>query len=470
MTDHLAEVIPLLPVRDAGAAPHDPYKLSGTTERLLVQQLCVSSKLWAQIGRHLDPKALADPVCTLLVEACVAIVTDTGRPPAYQGQVIQRLSRWRAEGKITIDAVIAAQAIVGDAAEGTGARAGVHDALVAEMKPILLRAYNKEFARLGVDNLSKRGDRSDARAIDELAQQVGEAPAIAAGASRLGLDSIPEFTRQAMRARSLTGISELDLALRGGMPCGSLGTFLGNTGAGKSMSLLQAAAINALTGKVVHVLTGELSVKDWEIRLLAHLFAVPINAIREEPRTRIALQERIEELASWFDTSVRIYTSWFSPKSDSPRSIAQAVDDMEQKEGDRVDVVIVDYADKLRPNKSVHKDDKGYLACGDVYESLRLYAEETKRWVWTATQATREKKRKVLEVEDMSDSFEKARVADLIVTINPEPLDRTQIKWGVPKFRHGEDHLLLGPLPSDYACARVALVDDKLYPTPGIDE
>jgi hypothetical protein len=469
----LAKVIPLF--GSAGAtAPHEPYKLDDAFECATVYRLATSPRLWSQIGRHIDPKAMGCAASVLAVEAVVAIVTDSGRPPTSVAAVMQRLASWQADGKITIDSRLAVREYFGralDNADVTGASIeSMDDAIVVEMATVLRRRTNREIARTAVDDLSKRGDMSRVAQLIEQSSQIGKDPAGGAGLSRVGLNSIPDIVRQQMRERAGTGILELDEALDRGMPCGSLGTYLGFLGAGKSTALVHTSVANALEGKVVAAWTGELSVEDWQLKVLANLFGVPVTALRDEPRTRAALQERMEDLSSWLDTSLRLFVGWFNPKIDTPRSIADAVDALEQKEGLHVDVVTIDYADKLRPDTSQHKDDKGYLAAGDVYESLRLYAHNTKRWVWTGTQATRDKKRKRLEVEDVADSIEKARVADLVVTINPDASDRTQVLWYVGKFRHGQDHRGVGPLPSDFSCSRAAPVASSLYPAPGVDE
>lgn len=470
----LAEVIPLFGARVGNAsAPHEPYRLDPAFERMTVFRVCDSPRMWAKVGRHMDPAALADRACVTALESARMIATETGRPPANVRAVIQRAAQRVRDGKITIDDRVAMTGMLVDAQDDLldiGEVDSQDQMIVDGMRGVLQRSIRREIARVDVADMSRTdNDLTQVEAL--IAQFHSVCEGEDAGASRIGVQSLPDLVRSLKVERVGTGILEVDGLLRGGMPVGSLGTFLGRTGAGKSMALVQCAVAAALRGKVVHVITGELSREQWETRVLAHLFAVPIESIRCEPRVRAALQDRIEDMVSWLDTKFALYVERFAAREDTPTRLFEKVDTLEQREGCRVDVLVCDYADELRPDRAVNKDDKGYIAAGDVYAALRGWSERGERVTWTATQATRgDKKRKGLDVDDVSDSITKARVADLIVTINPEQNDNTSNKWGIAKNRHGPDHIVTSPLPADFATARCAPVVAELYPEPGVDE
>ena len=478
----LADVIPLF---GAGRAPapsaaksHEPYRFDATFEKMLVYRLASSPALWIRIGQHMDPKALGTPPATLIVETVSQLVVETGRPPRRMSMVVQALARKQAEGKITIDQREACRTLLMEGLDaldpvGMSPTDASDEDLVDQAKPVLERAWKRESARAIVGDMTTHGVESFVDILDESVTRlkaIGATVTDAEGESPITVDTLGDLTRQIRLARSPTGVPELDLLLEGGMPVGGLGLFLGGTGAGKSMTMVQAAVTNALTGKVVHVVTGELSKEKWQARVLANLFGVPIGAILREDSTRLALQERIENAATWFDTKFRLYVGRFAPDEDTPRSVFHRIEELEQQIGAAVDVLIVDYADELRADRAVSKDDKGYLSAGSVYSSLRNWAERKKRVVWTGTQATRDKKRKSLDVNDVSDSIKKARVADLVVSINPEGTPTSGYRWGIAKFRDGEGGHLTAVVPADLSCARVSPVDVDLYPEPGVEE
>ena len=82
---------------------------------------------------------------------------------------------------------------------------------------------------------------------------------------------------------------------------------------------------------------------------------------------------------------------------------------------------------------------------------MRLFAHETKKWVSTASQAKRsagKDKKRVIGLDDVADSINKVRVADLVITINGQD----ELEYAVEKNRYGRAGVRVGPLPHDFAC------------------
>lgn len=120
-----------------------------------------------------------------------------------------------------------------------------------------------------------------------------------------------------------------------------------------------------------------------------------------------------------------------------------------------VDLVVVDYADKLT-SASASARDNSYSVGELVYETLRLWAFDNRRFLWTASQAQRRKdKRKLIDGDDVADSLHKVRVADLVVSLNVLDGDMT---YFVAKNRYGKDKFSVGPLPTDFAYGRICPV------------
>ncbi|MEO1104432.1 MAG: hypothetical protein AAFW98_11980 [Pseudomonadota bacterium] len=67
------------------------------------------------------------------------------------------------------------------------------------------------------------------------------------------------------------------------------------------------------------------------------------------------------------------------------------------------------------------------------------------------------KDRKRIDTDDGSDSIEKARICDLMITATRTE-DETQIEYFVAKNRHAEGRKIVGPLPHDHALGRMVPV------------
>ena len=87
-----------------------------------------------------------------------------------------------------------------------------------------------------------------------------------------------------------------------------------------------------------------------------------------------------------------------------------------------------------------------------MFETLRIFANDTKKFCWTASQATRKKDRhKRLDLNDTADSMHKVRVADLGVTLNyKEDSDPPMMTLFCAKHRTGKSRFEVGPLPVGY--------------------
>jgi hypothetical protein len=127
---------------------------------------------------------------------------------------------------------------------------------------------------------------------------------------------------------------------------------------------------------------------------------------------------------------------------------------VEDDEGQRIDVLVIDYADKM---VSSNEKDNSYVRGREVYEGLRHWMVERKTWCWTASQVKRKEKGRAKEhvhdTDDVSDSKEKSRVVDLQISLNLRD-DGESLLYHVGKFRHGKAHFSVGPFPHEWAFAR----------------
>jgi replicative DNA helicase len=187
-------------------------------------------------------------------------------------------------------------------------------------------------------------------------------------------------------------------------------------------------------------------------RLKANLTGVPINSILEgsieEAKTRM------QELESGLGACI---VKEFTPHATTIDDITEWVKNVEEEEGARIDLLVVDYGDKLSTSD---KRDDSYNAARVTFEGMRVFAVDHNIWVWTASQATRKGKesKKRVDLEHVADSMHKVRVADLVVTLNAQD-DGEQIEFYIGKNRLGKSRMVIGPIPHQFELGRIAGVN-----------
>jgi replicative DNA helicase len=107
-------------------------------------------------------------------------------------------------------------------------------------------------------------------------------------------------------------------------------------------------------------------------------------------------------------------------------------------QGQRPDMVVVDYADLLRPAKASDKR----LELNDIYEDLRGVAGEYNIPVWTASQSSRSSTDdEVIEGNKVSESYNKIMIADFVMSLSRKLNDKIggTGRWHIIKNRFGPD-------------------------------
>ncbi len=112
------------------------------------------------------------------------------------------------------------------------------------------------------------------------------------------------------------------------------------------------------------------------------------------------------------------------------------------KRGIKPDMVIVDYADLLRP-RSTSAEKRHELE--NIYEELRAIAQKYECVVITASQTNRSGlNAEVITMEAISEAFNKCFVADFIYSLSRTPQDKQSNKGRIfiAKNRNGPDGLV----------------------------
>ncbi len=430
---------------------HEPYGLSPSFERAVSWLACSRPRFWGTVAHSIEPDLLDQAACKLALKAAGAIAKELGRGPESTVLVLQRIRRWVTEGKCTLEQCQDVGAMFDDA-EDEGATL-MEESTTNELVPILRRRIQREAIRLGIK--VSQEDKPLAPVLDLFSRAHRLGVQDVSLGTKFGLGSMAELTGPP-EDRLPTGISDLDGCLDGGMERGQMGVVGGYAGGGKSMFLAQVAAETIWSGRSVAYATLELPVKVQNDRIAANLFGIPVNDIRGTAKTEV--ERRFTSLDGLLGP---LYLRHFTAQATTVDDIREWVTGTEAFMTSPIDLVIVDYADKMTARSTKKKEDKGeYSGMRDVFEGLRIFAEETRKWMWTATQLKRKddkRKKRRADGDDVADSIHKTRVTDILITLNPDE-DQTEIAYFVSKNRTGRSQIGAGPLPVDWTHGRIALM------------
>jgi len=263
------------------------------------------------------------------------------------------------------------------------------------------------------------------------------------------VDALKRFQR-IHRSPITTGWERIDDIVKGGLGKNELGVVIAPTGAGKSMVLVHLAAEALKKGKTVVYYTLEL--KDTVVggRFDSALTKVPLNELLDQ-------QEMIMDMIQ--DVEGTLIIKEYPTKSASVQTIRGHVDRLIKK-GMKPDMILVDYADLLRPTRS--SGEKRH-ELEETYESLRALAQIYEMPVWTASQTNRGGlNAEVITMEAISEAFNKCFVADFIFSLSRTVTDKQANKGRIfiAKNRNGPDGLVF-PCFVDWSDVTIKVLDKE---------
>jgi replicative DNA helicase len=260
-------------------------------------------------------------------------------------------------------------------------------------------------------------------------------------ALKLGTDNNfgHEYHKDALRRFELinrspisTGWDRMDEICKGGLGKSELGVVIAPTGAGKSMIMVHLACQALLQGKTVVYYTLELKDTVVGSRFDSCLTGISLNEHRER-------KEEILKKIQGIDGTLIIKE--YPTKSASVQTIKNHIEKL-KKRGIEPDVILVDYADLLRPARA--SGEKRH-ELEEIYESLRAIAQIYEMPVWTASQTNRGGlNAEVITMEAISEAFNKCFVADFIFSLSRTVQDKQNNKGRmfVAKNRNGPDGMI----------------------------
>jgi len=238
--------------------------------------------------------------------------------------------------------------------------------------------------------------------------------------------------------------------LNGGLGRGEIGVVVANTGVGKSHYLVAMGAEALRRGKNVVHYTFELTETAVGIRYDSNLCSIPSSNV-------IQNKEKILETYSESDFG-RLIIKQYPTGAASIVTIRNHLEKLAMKDF-KPSLLVIDYADIMRSTRTY---DSLRHELKLVYEELRNLAMEMNIPIWTASQANRDSaKSDVVGLENMSEAYGKAMVADVVVSLSRKPMEKSTGagRLFVAKNRAGRDGLMF-PIRIDTSMSKIEVLED----------
>ena len=227
-----------------------------------------------------------------------------------------------------------------------------------------------------------------------------------------------------------TGWNVIDDITSGGLAGGELGVLVAPAGGGKSWGLVSLAANAVKAGKRVIYYTLELNQFYVARRFDAYFTKIAFQNLVEEHA-----QEKIRSVVG--NISGELILKYYPTKTASIVTIISHIEKCISQDK-TPDLIIIDYADLIRPAKAGDKR----LELNDIYEDLRGLAGTYNIPVWSASQANRSSlDDDVIEGGKVSESYNKVMVCDFIMSLSRKLNDKVggTGRWHIIKNRFGPD-------------------------------
>jgi hypothetical protein len=304
-----------------------------------------------------------------------------------------------------------------------------------------------KFAVFDAVDLVKTGD------YEKIKHKFDEA--LRAGAERnLGHEYLVDVDRRmTLMARDTvkTGWNLIDTLMDGGLGKGELAFVVAPAGSGKSW-ILAALGANAMKdGKNVMHFTLELNENYVGLRYDAIFTGIAFQEVRNHIPT---VKDALTKIPG------KLFVKYFPLKTVSAASLKMHIDRLQLITGVKIDLVIVDYADILRPFMQ-ERNSNSYNEVGSVYEELRQMAGELQVPVWSASQSNRgAHEEEVIQAHNVADSYRKIMTGDFILSLSRKMEDKMAGtgRFHIIKNRFGADGMTF-LCSVDTSCGNIKVYD-----------
>ncbi len=230
-----------------------------------------------------------------------------------------------------------------------------------------------------------------------------------------------------------TNWTEIDTIMDGGLAAGELGIITACAGSGKSWVLSKLGAEAMKQGKNVVHFTLELNENYVGLRYDSCFTGIDFQNIRNNVDI---VRQKIEKVPG------KLFIKYFPIKTVSAHHLKMHTERVMML-GTKVDMIVVDYADILRPYQS-ERNSNSYSEAGGIYEELRSIAGELQIPIWTASQSNRAAMEEdIIQANSIADSYRKIMTADFVMSVSRKVTDKVAntARFHIIKNRFGPDGL-----------------------------
>ena len=263
---------------------------------------------------------------------------------------------------------------------------------------------------------------------------------------------IEQRMSQMARKTVKTNWTEIDTLMDGGLAGGELGIITACAGSGKSWVLAKMGAEAMKQGKNVLHYTLELNENYVGLRYDACFTGIDFQNIRNNIDI---VKKKIAEVPG------KLIIKYFPIKTVSAHSLKLHAERI-QTLGTKIDLIIVDYADILRPSQS-DRNSNSYSEAGGIYEELRGVAGELQVPIWSASQSNRAAMDEdIIQANNISDSYRKIMTADFVLSLSRKMSDKqaNTARFHVIKNRFGPDGVTF-PARMNAGCGDIRIFSEN---------
>ena len=251
-----------------------------------------------------------------------------------------------------------------------------------------------------------------------------------------------------------TNWKEIDLLLDGGLGKGELGFIVAPAGIGKTWQLIKLGTEALKQGKNVVHFTMELNQNYVGLRYDACFSKIQFQDVRNQ---RAKIDAAVKE-----HNKGRLFVKYYPLKTITANTLKVYVERLQLVTGIKIDLIIVDYADLLKPLVT-NKNSNSYADGGAVYEELRAVAGELQIPCWSASQAQRAMaEEEVIGASGVADSYRKIMTGDFILSLSRMVEDKTAgtARIHVIKNRFGADGMTF-QCNFDTSCGNIEIFESN---------
>ena len=275
--------------------------------------------------------------------------------------------------------------------------------------------------------LERDGDTDEIKSIIDMAMQAGVE-------RNLGHDYLQDIDKRYEESARVTSPTPWDIInelMQGGLGAGELGVIVAPAGIGKSWTLAAMGAYGISKG---------LNVVHYTLELNEAYVGLRYDSIFSGVEGQNLKYHKEEVMEKLFKLDGNLTIKYYPTKSCTVNTLSAHLKKVITF-GEKVDMVLVDYADIMR---DVHKTQEMRHALGNIYEDLRGLAGELQVPIWTASQANRSAlDEDVIEAGKIAESYAKVMVADFVMSLSRKIEDKISNtgRFHVIKNRFGPDGL-----------------------------